>query len=212
MAAKKKDTPASGEVAAPTYTMPTPELVELKSLIPDPANARLHDDRNLSAIQASLSAFGQRTPLVVQRNSKGALIIRKGNGTTEAAKRLGWTHLSAVIIDESDASAVAYAIADNRSAELASWDELVLSQLLDSTRNLEDDGALFNATGFTTGFHDALMESLAQQYDEPDDPFEDEQGEDDVLTARITLTCPLDVADEVRSALLTLNIPGVVIK
>ena len=39
--------------------------VRLDSLHPDPANVRLHDERNLDAIKGSLARFGQQKPIVV---------------------------------------------------------------------------------------------------------------------------------------------------
>ena len=111
--------------------------VPIADLTPDPANARKHGQKNLDAIKASLHKFGQRKPIVVQ--SEG-MIVRAGNGTLEAAKALGWTHLAAVVIDEDNATASQFAIADNRTGELAEWDDETLASLLDGmddeTRNL----------------------------------------------------------------------------
>ena len=69
-----------------------PLAVAVDGLHPDPANARTHDQRNLDAIKASLAKFGQRKPIVVQRQG---MIVRAGNGTLAAAKALGWTEIAA---------------------------------------------------------------------------------------------------------------------
>ena len=63
-----------------------PLAVSIDSLNLDPANARLHDEKNLAAIKGSLARFGQRLPLVVQ---KQGMIVRAGNGRVVAAKMLG---------------------------------------------------------------------------------------------------------------------------
>ena len=55
----------------------------LASLHEDPSNARKHDARNLEAITASLRAFGQVEPLVVQR-ATGKEAILDGDGRTFA--------------------------------------------------------------------------------------------------------------------------------
>jgi hypothetical protein len=102
--------------------------VAVDDLHPDPSNARKHGPRNLDAIKGSLAAFGQRKPIVVQREG---MIVRAGNGTLEAAKALGWEQIAAVVIDEDSAQAVQFAIADNRTAELAEWDDETLATLLD---------------------------------------------------------------------------------
>ncbi|NBW23157.1 MAG: hypothetical protein EBR82_85960, partial [Caulobacteraceae bacterium] len=93
----------------------------------DPVNARKHDDKNLKAIAESLKQFGQRKPIVVW----GRTVVA-GNGTLVAARSLGWREIViARIPDDWDKQRVmAYALADNRSAELAEWDEQVLSEQL----------------------------------------------------------------------------------
>lgn len=111
-------------------------------LLLDPENARTHSQKNLDAIKASLSKFGQRKPIVI--NSKG--VILAGNGTVEAAKALGWDHIEVATVpaDWDEATARAYALADNRTAELAEWDENVLAkqllELLDEDFDIEAIG------------------------------------------------------------------------
>lgn len=108
----------------------TVQRVALGSLRLDPTNARTHDERNLEAIKGSLARFGQQKPIVVDR--KG--VIRAGNGTYAAAKALGWFEIDAVVTELDDLEALAYAIADNRTAELAGWDEATLATLLEGLR------------------------------------------------------------------------------
>jgi DNA modification methylase len=109
----------------------------------DPQNARTHSQKNLDAIKASLTKFGQRKPIVIT----GEGLVLAGNGTLEAAKSLGWDHID-VTITPSDwdlNTARAYALADNRTAELAEWDENVLAkQLLE----LIDEDFDIEAIGF----------------------------------------------------------------
>ena len=115
-------------------------LIPIESLNIDPRNARTHNKRNIEAIQSSLSRFGQRTPLVVQ---KAGMVVRAGNGRLEAAKRLGWTHIAAVIVEESDLDAAAYSVTDNRTSDLGTWDDEILPEVLSelqSDYNLEELG------------------------------------------------------------------------
>lgn len=110
-----------------------PQLEALKvsvgSLELDEKNARTHDETNLDAIKASLARFGQRIPIVVQRKGP-RLVVRAGNGRLKAARELGWTEIAAVVVDEADVDAIAFALADNRTAELAGWDDDVLRELV----------------------------------------------------------------------------------
>lgn len=104
------------------------ETVNISSLVLDPTNARAHNQPNLDAISGSLKLFGQRKPLVVT----GANIVVAGNGTLEAAKSLGWTEISIVRtpIDWTPEKVKAYALADNRTAEMAEWDSKILAEQL----------------------------------------------------------------------------------
>jgi ParB-like chromosome segregation protein Spo0J len=102
----------------------TIESVDIASL--SAANARKHGPRNLEAIAASLGRFGQQKPIVV--DSRG--VVRAGNGQLAAARMLGWTHIRIVRSDLPATELTAFAIADNRTAELAEWDAEILAGLL----------------------------------------------------------------------------------
>jgi ParB-like chromosome segregation protein Spo0J len=104
------------------------EKAAVDSLSLDPANARKHGKRNLDAIAASLRRFGQQKPIVV--DSRG--VVRAGNGTLMAAKSLGWTHVDVVRSDLAGSELAAFAIADNRTAELAEWDDEILAQFAEA--------------------------------------------------------------------------------
>jgi DNA modification methylase len=118
------------------------ERVTVASLLFDPANVRKHGERNLDAIKASLARFGQQKPIVVDADG----IVRAGNGTLMAAKALGWDEIEIVRTNLRGSEATAYAIADNRTAELAEWDEGALAEQLAALQI--DDETLAAATGF----------------------------------------------------------------
>ena len=110
--------------------------VEIDLLIPDPKNARKHNDANLEAIKTSLKSFGQVKPVVVREQTG---IIACGNGTLQAAKLLGWTHLARVRKSLTDDETKALAIIDNRASDLAEWDHDILGELLKETKIDDDD-------------------------------------------------------------------------
>jgi hypothetical protein len=118
------------------------EKVKCDSLKYDPANARQHSDRNIDTIQKSLTQFGQRKPIVVWKDT-----VIAGNGTLRAAISLGWTdvEITRVPDDWSKDQITAYAVADNRTSDLASWDEEVLLEILAEL----GDNAMIEASGFT---------------------------------------------------------------
>lgn len=115
--------------------------IPISTLVPDPNNARKHSERNIQAISDSLMKFGQQKPVVARGN-----VVIAGNGTLEAAKRLGWTELAVIPFDiDKKLAASAYALADNRTAELAEWDFDVLSNQLNLFENQMELGYLWSA-------------------------------------------------------------------
>lgn len=122
-----------------------PLAIDIDSLMEDEANARLHGEKNITAIKNSLERFGQRKPIVVQTRGNAKPVVRAGNGTLRAAKALGWEKIAVVAIEEDSVEASAFGIADNRTGELASWDEEVLGTILEG---LKDDGLNLDDLGF----------------------------------------------------------------
>jgi DNA modification methylase len=139
------------------------ERVPIDSVKLDPANVRRHGEKNLSAIKSSLSRFGQQKPIVVDADG----IVRAGNGTWTAAKALGWKEITVVRTDLKGSEATAYAIADNRTGELAEWDDDALAQTL-AALQIEDEELALD-TGFDAKEIDALLA--------PDEVTEDEVPE-----------------------------------
>lgn len=146
----------------------SPRLKPIASLKADPQNARRHDAQNLDALKASLATFGQVKPIVALDD--GTVIA--GNGTMAAALALGWTDLAVVTFTDPKL-ARAYAIADNRTAELATWDQTVLA---DALRSFEADGVDLAAVGFDAAEAAAIIarafEGPTTDADPPTTPIE----------------------------------------
>jgi len=121
------------------------EQVKISELKPDPNNARTHDNKNLEAIAGSLTQFGQRKPIVIDQKN----IIVAGNGTFMAAKSLGWEEMQAVRVpsDWDKDKIKAFALADNRTAELADWNHDVLATTILELIEMNFD---IEAIGFET--------------------------------------------------------------
>jgi len=133
------------------------ERKNISELSNDPANARKHDEKNISAIVGSLRRFGQQKPIVID----SAGVVRAGNGTLEAARQLGWLEIDCVVTDLEGSDAIAYAIADNRTSELASWEEDILAAQLQGL--LTDDEALLEAAGFDEDELAAMLKDNIEQ-------------------------------------------------
>jgi hypothetical protein len=123
----------------------------IDTLSADPENARTHDRDDLESLAASLARFGQQKPIVALTNG----MVIAGNGTLEAARSLGWDSL-AVVTFENEKDARAFAIADNRTAELSRWNDTILARALSDIRGIDEDA--FKSTGFSAEQFDALVD------------------------------------------------------
>lgn len=137
--------------------------MDISTLKLDPDNAMTHDKKNLAAIKGSLKRFGQQKPIVVDASG----IVRAGNGTLAAAKDLGWkeiaVHYSGLEADEM----TAYALADNRTAQLAAWDKDVLGKSLKALKDLNFD---LDAIGFDDKFFNSVVpQEIVEGLTDPDE-------------------------------------------
>lgn len=159
------------------------ETVDITSLSFDPANARKHPDKNLAAIEGSLRKFGQRKPIVVRNN-----VVIAGNGTLAAAKRLGWEKIQIVRADDMTATdATGFALADNRTSELAEWDMDALGATLHALR---EDAFDLTGIGFDMSDLDGILGDEKIEPIEPDElpdkftltvTFEDDAAQQDLF-------------------------------
>jgi hypothetical protein len=142
------------------------ETISVADLSLDPSNVRKHSRRNLDAIKASLRKFGQQKPIVV--DAKG--IVLAGNGTLTAANELGWTEIQIVRTELAGVEATAFAIADNRTAELAEWEEDGLAKVLESLK--VEDADLLAATGYDAAEADKMSKAEVIEDEVPEPPAE----------------------------------------
>lgn len=143
------------------------ETVSVSYLSQDPANARKHDEKNIQAIVASLRRFGQQKPIVVDLSN----VVRAGNGTLEAARRLEWDTIEVVRSNLQGPDAVAYAIADNRTNDLSEFDNDILRAQLE---------AMDDELRMCAGYDEIDLAGLASDYDtnELDEGDDDDYVED----------------------------------
>lgn len=130
----------------------------IKNLKPLPGNPR---KGNVEAVMRSYERFGQRKPIVALKD--GTVIA--GNHQLQAATMLGWKEIAVVYVEDDEQTAKAYALADNRTGDLGSYDSDALAEML---ADVAIDEELLAATGYTAGDLDALIGSV--QTDEPEAP------------------------------------------
>jgi site-specific DNA-methyltransferase (adenine-specific) len=111
--------------------------VDIDGLTLDPDNARSHPSVSVDGIAQSFKRFGQRKPVVVRKDGS---VVKAGNGMVRAARQLGWGKIAAVVVDEDASEADAFALADNRTAELSVWDQQVLVERLAAVEAPEELG------------------------------------------------------------------------
>lgn len=99
---------------------------------------RIHDERQMSAIRASIRAFGFLNPILIDAEHR----IICGHARWLAAKDLGLATVPVIQVRHMSKEQVRlYRMAENRTGELAEWDEdalrLELGELLDLTLDID---------------------------------------------------------------------------
>ena len=125
-------------------TMGKTEIVSLNAVQPHPRNAREGD---IGAISESLRVLGQFRPIVADSASKTILV---GNHTWESARALGWTEIAVTWIDVTEEQATRILLADNKTADLATYNDEDLQILLASLTE-------FSGTGFDGDDVDSIL-------------------------------------------------------
>lgn len=86
-------------------------------------NARVHDEKSINAIKASIDRFSWTSPIVVDKNG----VIIAGHGRLESAKQLGMEQVPVLVADWlTDNEVAAAREADNMTQDLSffDWDKL----------------------------------------------------------------------------------------
>lgn len=139
-------------------------MLHLEDLHPYQGNPRNGD---VSLIKASLLEHGQYRPAVVN-DTKGGYTVLAGNHLVQAMRELndehpneGWDAVWVHIVHLDDQQARRLALTDNRSSDLATYDDAALLAELAALDN-------FDGTGWAEADLEAL-EALTQDA-EPDEP------------------------------------------
>jgi DNA modification methylase len=129
------------------------EHVPVGDLKPNPHNARKHPESQIELLAASIRQFGFVGAIIADEGN----VIISGHGRHAAAKCVGMDVVPCIRVTNLTAKAkIAFALADNRLAELSDWDELALASQLEQlvTPDLDFD---FEVTGFDTVDADRLL-------------------------------------------------------
>lgn len=117
----------------------------IASLQLNPKNTRIHSKTQIRQIANSIKSFGFNVPVLIASNNQ----ILAGHGRVEAAKSLGLLKIPVITLDHlSKDQARAFAIADNRLTENATWNESLLGEIFSELSNLDLSFSLED-TGFS---------------------------------------------------------------
>lgn len=98
----------------------------LDEITPYEKNPR-DNDQAVDAVAASIKEFGFKVPIVI--DAQGVIVA--GHTRYKAAKKLGLEKVPCIVADDlSDEQIRAFRLADNKTAELADWNEDLLAQEL----------------------------------------------------------------------------------
>jgi len=126
------------------------EKVEIGKLRAHPRNPR---NGNTEAIKESIEVNGFYGAVIAQKSTG---YILAGNHRWRAAKEAGSTHVPVAWIDVEEEHATRIMLADNRTNDMASYNESELASLL--TELSESIG--FDGTGYTAADLDLLLDGI----------------------------------------------------
>lgn len=122
------------------------------ALVADARNARVHSDDQVDEIVASIQRFGFTNPILLRDDD---VTIGAGHGRQSAALRMGLANVPTITLKGlTEDEWRAYAIADNKLALNATWDEKLLLDELAQLKAIDADLAGL------TGFSDAEVEAI----------------------------------------------------
>ena len=143
------------------------EYIKLDDLTPYENNAKRHAEEDISAIKSSINAFGMNDPIGVWGKKN---IIVEGHGRFIALRELGYTEAPCIRLDKlTDEQRRGYALAHNKTAELAGWDFAKLEEELSEISDQFDMSAFgFDMSDFEE--EKEIIEDEAPEVDEEAEP------------------------------------------
>lgn len=145
--------PSTSPVVAPRLQVQHYRLGDLHT---DSRNPRVHSKRQIRLLANSIRALGFNVPILIDAERR----VLAGHGRLLAAQSLGYTTVPCVQLEHlTPTQADAFVIAENRLAELATWDDRLLAEQLQFLAAVELNFDI-EATGFTVGEIDLRIEGL----------------------------------------------------
>ena len=122
-------------------------------------NPRKNDDA-VEAVSNSIHEFGFKVPIIIDKNN----VIVAGHTRLKASRKLGLTMIPCIIADDlTEEQIKAFRLADNKTAEISSWDKKKLEEELKAIDWKEIDMEMF---GFDNIFDSIPQEVVDDDFDE----------------------------------------------
>ncbi|MGG5890087.1 site-specific DNA-methyltransferase [Falsiroseomonas sp. HC035] len=129
-------------------------------------NPRAHSPRQIRQIARSIATFGFNVPVLIDPDDR----VVAGHGRVLACRQLGWTEVPTIRLDHlGPAQMQAFMVADNRLAEISTWDERLLAETLRELTLADLDFEL-EVIGFEMAEIDLRIEGLDAPPKEAPDP------------------------------------------
>lgn len=139
------------------------EWMPIASIKPYDKNPRRNDEA-VDAVANSITEFGFKNPIIVDND----LIIIAGHTRLKAAKKLGLKEVPVIIASDLTPEQVrAFRIIDNKTAELADWDEDLLKGEM---QDLDIDWTEFGFEDVDLGIDDVPIEEMLDTIVEDEAP------------------------------------------
>ena len=141
------------------------DIKELK----DYENNPRKNEKAVPFVANSIKEYGWRNPVVIDKNG----VIAAGHTRVKAAKTLGITKIPCIVADDLTEEQIrAFRLADNKTAELAEWDDELLAEELAMLEDID-----MSQFGF-----DGLEEMLDETREATEDDFNEDEEDIEPVT------------------------------
>jgi ParB-like chromosome segregation protein Spo0J len=172
-------------------------FVEIKpvcvdELKPWDKNPRVNDTA-VDAVAKSIETFGFNVPILYDQQ----MTIVAGHVRWKAAKRLGLKTVPGIQLSLTRAQREAFAVADNKTADIADWDYDILEDIL---KDLPEEGVDLSSLGFSKAELEAILEP-AEDFNWDEFKEDLEECQQDATHVFLPVKVPIDMKQSVREAI-----------
>jgi hypothetical protein len=153
--------------------------IEVSNLKPWEDNPRINDHA-VEHVAKSIQKFGFNVPILHDQN----FTIIAGHTRWKAARQLGMTHVPAIMIAMDEVKRKAFFIADNKTAEIADWDDPKLREIL---RELAAEDIKLPDFGFMEEEVKRMMKEIWKRNGLDDDEIPEVQGAGEIQSGDLIL-------------------------